>query len=205
MALGLALASGCGSKPPPKEPEPEPITKWEPPKDAPKPPPPKCESLGEGCKGEKDKKAKVAKTSLAFVVPGTWVYAMLGSHTLAQRSDDGAVVALVGVEIPDPKKDAATKTAEYDLLAKELNVALPKFKKIDWKKKPDDKKEIAGTQLSFWQIEGALRGGKKGTVLLAWGARTEGKGLLGIGFVPDDDGDSAGVILQAFESLTVGP
>ncbi len=193
-ALTLAVA-GC-PKPPPPPPQPEP------PPVAP-PPPPKCEALSEKCAATADSRAKITNSSLIFTPAPGWIFAQQSSSTLAQQSDTGPAIAFLGIDIDpkDAKKEVASKDAALAELAKQLGLA-PLKRKVAWKK-PDDKKTVGSFKVDFWQLEeGGVRGSKKGPMLVVATPGGEGKDVIGVGFVPDDDKtDADAAILKAIESL----
>lgn len=189
-----AFAAGC-PKPPPPEP---PSAPAEP------PPPPKCESLGEKCEAKPDTRAKVTNSSLSFTPALSWVYAQQSSATIAQASEVGPAIALVGVEIDpkDAKRDQMAKDAALMELMKQLGLG-PLKRKVSWKK-PDDTKVIGAMKIGLWQLEEAgMRGTKKGPLLVVAGPTGEGtRGVVGVGFVPEDDKSQADVaIMKSIESL----
>lgn len=194
LTLLAAVSAGC-PKPPPPPPPPAPV---EP------PPPPKCESIGEKCEAKSDTKAKVTSSDLAFTPATGWIYAHQSSATIAQASESGPAIAMMGYESDpkDAKKDAATKDAAIAELVKQLGLN-PLKRKVSWRK-PDDTKTIGTMKLGLWQLEEAgVRGTKKGPLLVVAGPTGEGnKGIIGVGFVPEDDKSQADVaIMKSIESL----
>jgi hypothetical protein len=191
----VALGAGCPKPPPPPPPPPPP---------AEPPPPPKCESLGEKCEAKPDTKAKVTNTDLAFTPPGAWVYAQQSSATIAQASEAGPAIAFLGIELDpkDAKKDGAARDAALAEICKQLGLS-PLKRKVSWRK-PDDTKAIGAMKLGLWQLEEAgQRGAKKGPLLVVAGPTGDGnKGIVGVGFVPDDDKSKADdAIMKSIESL----
>ena len=74
-------------------------------------------------------------------------------------------------------------------------------KKIGWKKSAQTK-DVGPLKVELWQVEGGVRGGKKSPLLVFATVLPEGKSVLGIGFVPDDDGSNAdAAILKSMESI----
>ena len=73
---------------------------------------------------------------------------------------------------------------------------------MHWKK-PDDTKTIGPLKLGLWQLdEAGVRGAKKGPLLVVAGPTSDSKGVVGVGFVPDDDKSSADMaIMKSIESL----
>ncbi len=193
-----ALAAGC-PKPPVAPPPPEPTVQ------APAPPP-KCESFSEKCVGATDTRAKITNSALVFSPTPGWVFAQQSSSTIAQDSDSGPAIAFLGIDIDpkDAKKEVASKDAALAELAKQLGLA-PLKRKVAWKK-PDDKKAVGALKLDLWQLEeSGVRGAKKGPLLVVTGPTADGKGIVGLGFVPDDDKSSADVsIMKSIESLGNG-
>jgi hypothetical protein len=197
-ALALA-AAGC-PKPPPPPPQPDATP-------APPPPPPKCEALSEKCAATADTRAKITNSSLIFTPAPGWIYAQQSSATLAQSGDAGPALAFLGIEVDakDAKKEVATKDAALAELVKQLGLS-PLKRKVSWKK-PDDKKSIGPFKVDFWQLEeGGVRGAKKGPLLVVAIPISDGKGAIGVGFVPDDDKTAAdAAILKSIESLGKAP
>lgn len=198
LALTLlgALAAACHT-PPPEAPvetaTPSP------------PPPPKCESLTEKCEAKSDTKAAVTNSNLTFAPAPGWTYAMLSAATIAQASDQGPVVAFMGYEgdVKDAKKDAGAREAAMGELFKQLGLT-PLKRKMSWRA-PDEAKAVNGMKLGLWQIseKDGQRGAKKGPILVVAGPTGEGnKGVIGVGFVPDDDKSKADeAIMKSIESL----
>ncbi|HEY4118630.1 MAG TPA: hypothetical protein VGM56_12280 [Byssovorax sp.] len=218
MALAsiATLALACSSTPPPEPPPPPPP----PPVKVEPPPPPKCEALSEGCKALASTRAHIARSSLVFTpVPG-WIYAQGAAATAAQPGDVGpAIVITAYAADADAKKELAQRDAALAEIAKDINLTLPKAK-VSWKQ-PTCKCTAAGCTgaaaelckplkplpnmtSSLWQLDGGVRGTKKGPLLVVQGPIGDGKALLAIGFVPDDDQSKVDeAILQSIES--VGP
>jgi hypothetical protein len=199
LLAALLLAAGCGSpqRPPPPVDEvpdagPEPEAA----------PPPKCEALDEKCKAKGDTSARIGTAGLTITPISGWTYAQGESVLVAQKSDDGAAMAVTSYEIPAPanaKVEGTNRDAAYEAVAKEIGVTLPK-KKPNWKK-GDAPKEVGTMKLNLWEMEGATRGEKKGLLLVFASSApiSENKGLVGLGFVPEDDADAEkiGEALQA--------
>jgi hypothetical protein len=200
MALSAAasLAAACSSSPPPKPVEPKPIQATV--SLSPPPKPILCKALDEKCKASESTKIKIAGSALVITPAKGWTYAEGDSATLAQASSNGPATAVAQVELGDAKQEAAKREAALGALARELQVTLPK-KKVNWKK-PDDTKDVAGMKVGLWQVEGAARADKKGPLLIFSTPSKDGKAVLGLGFVPDDDTSGAdGTILQSIESI----
>jgi hypothetical protein len=197
LALLGALVAACSSPPPPPPVEPTP---------PPPPPPPKCESLTEKCEAKADTKAKITNSNLTFAPAPGWTYAMLSAATVAQASDQGPVVAFMGYEgdNKDAKKDATARDAAMGELFKQLGLTPLKPRRVVWKS-PEEPKTINGMKLGLWQIgeKEGQRGTKKGPILIVAGPTGEGnKGVIGVGFVPDDDKSKADeAIMKSIESL----
>jgi hypothetical protein len=194
LTMLAVLVAGCPKPPPPPPP----------PQAEPPPPPPKCESLGEKCAAKPDTKAKITSSNLVFTPAAGWVYAMQSSATIAQASETGPGIVMMGYEgdAKDHKKDTAARDAAMTELVKQLGLA-PLKRKVNWKK-PDDTKTIGTLKIGLWQLEEAgQRGTKKGPLLVVAGSTGDGnKGVIGIGFVPDDDKSQADVaIMKSIESL----
>ncbi|AUX23642.1 uncharacterized protein SOCEGT47_041700 [Sorangium cellulosum] len=202
LSAAAALAAACSAPPPPQPVTPAPVaTPTSPPPPAPPPPKP-CKALDEGCQAEDSTRAKIAGSTLVITPAKGWTYAQGESATLAQAADDGPALATAQVDVGEGKQAAEKRDAALAALAQELDVTLPK-KKVNWKR-PDDTKEIAGKKLGLWQREGAMRGERKGPLLIFADAGEDGEIVLGLGFVPDDDDSGAdATILQSIESISV--
>lgn len=201
-----ALVAGCSHPPPPKAPEPEAEPE---PAQVEAPPPKKCEALDEGCKAKGDTRAKITKSDLTLTPPEGWVYAQTDAGMIAQTSDAGATVATTGFdadpkEAKNAKKLADDRQAAFEALAKHIGITPPK-KQVNWKKKPDDVKKVGDLEIALWQLDGGVRGDKKGPLLVFAADLADGKELVGIGFVPEDDDTGAdAAILKAIESVAKG-
>jgi hypothetical protein len=194
LAVLAALATGC-PKPPPPAPPPEPAA------EAP-PSPPKCESLGEKCEAKSDTRAKIANSDLVFTPTPGWVYAQQATSTVAQTSDAGPGFAVLGIEVDlkDAKKEIASKDAAVAELVKQLGIG-PLKRKVAWKK-PDDHEAVGPLKIELWQLEEGARGAKKGPILIVAGTAGDGKGVVGVGFVPGDDKSGADeTIMKSIRSL----
>ncbi|MFT3769845.1 MAG: hypothetical protein QM820_30800 [Minicystis sp.] len=103
----------------------------------------------------------------------------------------------------DAKKDAAARDAALTELVKQLGLN-PLKRKVSWKSKPDETKSVGTMKIGLWQLEEVgVRGTKKGPLLVVAGPTGEGnKGIIGVGFVPEDDKSQADVaIMKSIESL----
>ncbi len=191
-----ALSAGC-PPPPPPPPPPAPV--------AVAPLPPKCESFSEKCVAGADTRAKITNTALVFTPATSWVYAQQSSATVAQASDSGPVIVFLGidVDVKDLKKQTATKDAAIVELCKQAGLS-PLKRKVTWAK-PDDKKSLGVISLDLWQLdEAGVRGPKKGPLLVVAGVTPSGKGIVGLGFVPDDDKSASdAAIMKSIESIGI--
>lgn len=171
----------------------------------PPPPPPKCEALAEKCEAVGGKKARVAGVSLMLEPVVGWVYAQGEKATVSQSGDETACLALAGYEAgdgKDAKKFEGARQAELEVLMGEVNISLGKAK-VAWKS-PTDKLEVGDLKLDVWEVKGVTRGATKGDVLLVAGPPADGKALIAVGFVPKDDDQSGGKIVQALQTLAPG-
>lgn len=122
--------------------------------------------------------------------------------TVAQTSDTGPAIALTVHATGDAKAEIKNREEAVDLLLKRLAITRPK-EKINWRKLAGTR-DIATIKVSLWQFDGAGRSDKKGPWLIFAAPLADGKSLLGVGFVPDDDGTSAdAAILKSIESIEV--
>jgi hypothetical protein len=197
-SLALVASFGCGPKPPPKGPDLSDSAEV----DA-GPPPPKCEALDEKCAATAETHAKIAHSDLVFAPVTGWTYAQGAAVSVAQASDTGPAMAFVGFEgdAKDAKKDAAARDAAFDELTKSLGIENKPPKKVAWKK-ADNPKAIGEMKLDQWVIDkGWTRGGKKGALVIVAGVIDGAKGVMAIGFYPDDDKSADDTIPKSFESI----
>jgi hypothetical protein len=193
----VAVVAGC-PKPPPPPPPPAPTVE-----PVAKPPPPKCESFSEKCAATADTRAKITGSDLVFTPAAGWIYAQQSSSTIAQASETGAGIAFLGFDADpkDAKKELASRETSLSELFKQLGLS-PLKKKVNWKK-PDDTKSVGTLKISLWQLEEkGVRGTTKGPLVVVAGPTGEGKGIVGVGFFPDEDKSGADdAILKSIESL----
>ncbi|MBK8257480.1 MAG: hypothetical protein IPK82_33030 [Polyangiaceae bacterium] len=207
LYLALVLAStvlACGPKKPPKVDTVDTATTSDP---APPPPPPKCEKLDEKCEAKGGKKARIANISMNFEpVPG-WMYAQGEKATVAQASNDGACMALTGHEAPADAKDAkkleSARQTALEVLVGELGITLGKAK-VTWKS-PSDKIEVGQIKLQVWELKDPVtRGTKKGALLVVASQPGDGKALVAVAFVPEDDEQNGTKIMPSIQTLASG-
>lgn len=168
--------------------------------------PPKCETLSEKCSAKSGTSARIGASGFAVTPIEGWTYAQGESVLVAQKSDEGAAMAATGFDIPMPanaankKQEAAFRKAALEACAKEINVTLPKREPV-WTK-PADTTTAAVGKVNLWGMEGASRGDKKGFLLVFLPAApvAEGKGVVGIGFIAEDD-EAAGEFEEAFKKI----
>jgi hypothetical protein len=160
--------------------------------------------MTEKCHGKADTRAKITNSDLVFTPATGWLYAQQSSSTLAQASDAGSALAFLGVEFDpkDSKKETAVKDAAVAELVKQMGLA-PLKRKVAWRKKADKDEAIGGMKAQLWQLdEAGVRGEKKGPLLVVSISAAEGKAVLGVGFVPDDDKSGADdAIMKSIESI----
>lgn len=195
----VAVAVGgaaCTPPPPPEPPKPAPAPK---PKPKP-PPPPKCESLEEGCRADSDTEAKIATSQYGFRPPESWTYAQQARATIAQVDDAGPVLALaVFTPETDDKALKTQRTEALESVAEAVGITLPsKAVRFD---RPDEKAEVASLTMQYWQREKAGRKEGSGSLLVLM-ADLDGRTLLGLGYVPDDDQSEADrLIFEALQTI----
>jgi hypothetical protein len=200
-AVGVLLAVGC-TKPPPPKPPPSPPAVEEPP--PPPPPPPKCESMDEACVAKPDTRARITTSGWTVRAPEGWTYAQEEAATVA--TSKGAALAVTAYETTgNGKKDEAARNETLAMLITRLEISFPKAKKkkvVAFPKKVQKTIEVGTLKVGLVQLDGASRDASKGP-LLAFDTRLpEGKALLGVGFVPnDDDSNADAAILESIESL----
>jgi hypothetical protein len=194
------LALGCGSakvnaqvgtSEPSASAEPEP---------APPPKKKKCESFADGCQGEAGTRVKIANSDQTIEPVTGWTYAALPEATISQLGDSGPAFAATGYDTGDAKQDIPNREAAVATLAEKVGVTVPK-RKIKWNK-PLESHEVGPLKVSMWQGEGAARSDKKGPMLVFSAPLRDGKAVVGIAFVPDDDTTSAdAAILQSIDTI----
>jgi len=199
LALLLVAAACGGTQPGPNDPTDtagqETVVK-------PPPPPPKCEALDEKCAADEKTNAKVKSASILFKPAEKWIYAQGETQTIAQASEEGAVVVF-GSYTPDKdaKKDTAARDTALGEVVKTISVTLPKGYKVNWKK-PDNTQEVNGVKLNVWTAAGAERAKKKGTLLVLQAPLKDGEpALIGLGFAADDDEAGMTAVSKAIESI----
>ncbi len=131
--------------------------------------------------------------------PDGWTYAQLDAYTLAKEGD--AQFAMTLHDAPANARQLATaRNAAYDALVKAMGVTPPRAKP-NWAH-PDEVDDAGSLKVSVWSIDGAKVGAKKGAIGVFYLPLPENKALLGIGFVPDDDGGAAAkAILTAVQTI----
>jgi len=202
LLAALPLFAACGSPPKPPPPPPTEKTEWEDPPASAKVAP-KCEALTEKCAAKSGTSARVGATGFGVTPIEGWTYAQGEAILVAQKSAEGAAMAATGFDVPTPankKTEAANRKAALEACAKEINVTLPK-KEPTWTK-PADTTESAPSKMNLWGMEGASRGDKKGFLLVFLPATPlpEGKSVIGIGFIPEDD-EAAGDFEDQFKKI----
>jgi hypothetical protein len=205
LLAALPLFAACGgSPPPPPPPPPDDSVKWTQPEASKDPP--KCEALSEKCSAKGTTNARVGATGFGVTPIEGWTYAQGEAILVAQKSGEGAAMAATGFDVPQPanaankKAEAANRKAALEACAKEIGVTLPK-KEPTWNK-PADTTEAGPSKMNLWGMEGASRGDKKGFLLVFLPATPlpEGKSVIGIGFIPEDD-EAAGEFEDAFKKI----
>ena len=161
------------------------------------PPPPKCEKLDEGCIAQGGTKARLDHSDWRIEPPANWTYAQ---GTMVIASHDGSVLAATVEPAGPAKLNRAKRDELFANLVSELKITLPK-KKFVWPKKADQTLDAGPLKVSLYQLD-VTREGKKGPLLFFSVTPAEGEGMLGAGFVPDDDSTNADqAILAAIRSI----
>jgi hypothetical protein len=208
-SLALAAAVAC-ARPPPAQPTA--IVEQEP-EEPEAPPPPPCESIDEGCVAKGDTRARIAGSGgWTLNVPEGWTYAQQESTTIA--TSKGSALALTTYESPgtgkkNQKKDAALKDQALTALVEELAVEFPKAKgkkRVTFPRKIDERIAVGAIEVALAQLDGPVRKSMRGSLLAFSAALPEGKVIVGVGFVPDDDlGNADAAILRSIDSIAPGP
>jgi hypothetical protein len=192
----FVVVAGCHPTPPAAPPPPPPQVGGDL-----KVPPPKCETIEEGCVAVAGSKAHLDGPGWTIEPPPQWHYAQ---GTLIKAEANESLVTATTLDHDAKKPERARREAALAVLVKEMNLVLPK--KLSWPKKPDQIVEAGDYQISLYQFESVARAEKKGTLLIFSISPAEEDGLLGAGFVPDDDGTNADQsILVAIRSIGKTP
>jgi hypothetical protein len=192
LVIGCAGCQSAAPLPPPAPPPP-------PPPVVEAPPPPKCEKVEEACVAGADTRARIAQVGWQFAPPVNWIYAQGEDLTIA--TGQNAVMGVSVHQVVDAKKERADREEALRLIVGQLGVTLPK-KKSYIAKRPDKKQKVGQIDVDFYQFEGAQLDGRMGPVLFFVVKASNEQTLMGVGFVPNDDGDNADqAIMTAIESL----
>lgn len=188
----LALVA-LGCKPPPPKPPPEPIA------EAP-PPAPKCEALSEACTAKPGTKATIQRTEWSLQPPTGWTYAQEEDASIALSQGSAMVVTIY--DIPDAKKKIARRDEVVTAVTMKMGVAQRK-KKLSWPAKPGTVMSVGTLKVLLYQFNGARLGLKDGPLLVFSSSLPDGKELLGVAFVPNDDKTNADeAIIKAIMSIS---
>lgn len=201
LAAAALLASGAASGCAHPKPRPPVVASAPAPEPPPPPPPPKCEALSEACAATAETRARVAGTKLALRPPRAWTYAQEESATIAQHGK----AALVVLAVPAPDAKRLPRGPALEAVIARLDVKFPKSKAKPKPKKAERVLTVGDRKVSLFQLDGAVRDGSKGPVLVFETADGAGAYVVGGGFVPDDDTSNADAeILSSIESLAPG-
>jgi hypothetical protein len=192
LIIGGVGCQAANPLPPPAPPPPPP-----PVVDA--PPPPKCEKVEEACVAGSETRARIGQVGWQFAPPASWVYAQGEELTIATGKN--AVMGVTVHQTVDVKKERAEREEALRLLARQLGVTLPKKKSLI-ARKPDQKQKLGDVDVDLYQFEGAKLEDRTGPLLFFVVKASNEQVLVGVGFVPDDDGDNADqAIMTAIASL----
>jgi hypothetical protein len=163
------------------------------------PPAPKCEKIEEGCVSRAETRARIGNVGWDFAPPEGWTYAQGEDVTTASAKSASFGVAMhdgAGV-----KNERGLREEVLRRIAGLLGVTLPRKREL-LKRKPDKREKVGELEVELYQIDGGIRDGKKGPLLLFAAKIGQGKTLLGLGFVSDDDKeDSDSAIMKAIGSI----
>lgn len=190
MTLAVALG-GCGAPPPAPPPTPKP----QPPPE-PEPEEPKCEAIRDACKATSSTRVPVPDTDYVFTPPEGWIYAKLEEAAVAQVGDEGPVLVLTSF-VPKDKNTSRERTELAKSFAELVLIEPPRGLALF---RAQQKQELAGLKMQFWEKPNAKRGGDTGALLVI-SADLEDRQLFGVGFAPKQDEDGTGEILRAIQSL----
>lgn len=198
----LVLAVGCASRAPEvaAPPAAPPLTKA-------LEQPPTCEDFADGCLGNRDRRARIARTFATFAPMQDWFYAQGEDATVAQSGNGASWFIATGYDhrsaARDTRQEIAIRESELDRLSRDSKVTLSK-KKVSWKE-PDDTKDVAGLRVGLWEVEGASRNGVEGSLLVFTASLSDDDAVLGLAFVPaDDSSGAASLILSAIDTISAG-
>ena len=199
FAATLLGCVACAHKaPPPAPPPPPPAADPAPP---PPPPAPKCEALTEACVAVAHVKATIQKSDWTIEPPSGWTYAQQADVTVALLGEASFGIVVYAT---DPKKATADWEKQVAEVSAKLEVTAKK--KITQPKKSAGMKPVGSLKVNLYQFDGATHGSRKGPLLVFSADLPDGKALLGVGFVPEDDTSKADEgILKAIESIASSP
>jgi hypothetical protein len=194
-AVGALLAlTGCTLKKPP--PARAAAKATEPP---PPPKPQTCDDLARGCVAKGGLRAKIGAAPWTVQPPDDWTYAQ--EPTLAIAVAKTAGFAVTTQEVEGKKHETTARDEAFARVTEKLAVKLA-AKKINWPHKPHKTSTVGTLKLSLYQLESAVRDGKKGPLLVFTSKLGDGHLLVGAGFVPDDDETNADTaILKCIDSI----
>src|SRR5258705_691717 len=194
VPLCVACRAGPAPQPPPAPPPPPPAAVVAAP-----PPAPKCEKPEEGCVARAETRARVGG-GWACAPPEGWTYAQGDDVTTATVKS--ATFGVAAHEGANAKNERAQREAVLRRIADRLGVVLPRKRELI-KRRPDKKEKVGQIDVELYQIDGCVREGKKGPLLVFAAKIGEGAMLLGMGFVSDDDKDNSdAAILKAIGSIS---
>jgi len=154
--------------------------------------------LEDGCIAGPGSRAQLEGPGFTVELPPKWRYAQ-GSLIFAVA--DGSVLAVTAQPQEANKADRVRRDDALAVLIREMKIELPK-KKLVWPKKPDHIVDAGDYQVALYQFESVAREARKGTLLIFSINPPNDDGLLGGGFVPDDDDSNADrAIMRAIRSI----
>jgi hypothetical protein len=192
----VILGAACRHAPPPAPPPPPP-----PPLVVVAPPPaPKCEKAEEGCVSRAETRARIGTVGWDFAPPEGWTYAQGDEVTTASMKS--ASLGVAAHDVANVKNEKALREEVLRRVADRLGVTLPRKRELI-KRRPDKREKMGALEVDLYQLDGGARDGKKGPLLVFAAKIGEGKVLLGLGFVADDDKDNADTaIMKAIGSIS---
>jgi hypothetical protein len=148
-------------------------------------------------------KASIVKSDWTIEPPTGWTYAQQADATVALLGESSFAVVVYPTE---PKKATADWEKQVGEIAAKLEVSPANKKKISQPKKSAGVKPVGALKVNLYQFDGATHGSRKGPLLVFSTDLPEGKALLGVAFVPEDDSSKADeAILKAIESIAAAP
>lgn len=175
------------------------------------PPPPKCESVEESCKATSATELALPDAALRFAPPEGWIYAREAELSVTLAPDGTALLALTIAA-----SDARTAVVEaVEKLLARLEIEDVNAKSLRNRLgKADEQLDDGKLEIRLWEIDKRRQHGKspqlkgkgQGTLLVALAPASDGKMVVGAGFVVTPGSESlASVVMKSIQSLRTEP